>query len=356
MPNLAWGFHRLEDIASERVTDNITRVRDAVNEYIAAQNQLTTEMLSTFAELTTESQAKFKLPGTMELQPLTQLSRPRVERYAETEYTMAWPVRKAGLALGQTYEQRVVMDINNFAGLVDAVGVADQRWLFRQSLAALFYNGAGWTHDDPDDTEGALTIKGLANGDSQVYLTLSGATATDDHYKAQAADLLSASDPIPGIKDDLEEHPMNTGDTIILGATADRLKYTGLAAFYPERDPRLQAGSNITEFVGGAPANVPGEFIGYHDSGAFIFLWRAIPANYMVGYTAGGPKALRHRERSEPALRGFQLDDERADYPFYEQPYVRRGGFGGWNRVGAVVQRFGNAAYAIPTGYSAPLP
>ena len=126
MPNtLPWGFHRLIDIADQRVTDNIERVRDAVVEYIRVRNAENQAVIDTFAERTNAVQAKFRMPGQMRMQPGTELGRALPERYAETEYTTAWPIQKGQLALGQTYEQRVKMNIERFAGLMDAVGDAD---------------------------------------------------------------------------------------------------------------------------------------------------------------------------------------------------------------------------------------
>lgn len=330
-------------------------VRDAVNEFMAAQTQLTQEVFGLFVQTTTDAQSRYKMPSTvMELQPGTELSRALSQRYAELEYSVGFPIQKGQLALGETYEQRVKMTIGQFAGLMQAVGVADTRWMRRHALAALFYNGAGWVFEDPD--YGDITVKGLANGDSQVYAKEDiDLGATDNHYLAQAGDLVSASDPIPGIIDELTEHPQNTGDVVILGSRADRAKYAALDAFHPERDPNLSTALGAVEFQGGAPAGIPGEFIGYHDSNAYIYLWRGIPQNYMIGITTGGDKVLRQREHPEAPLRGFKADAEREDFPYLETQYARRAGFGAFDRVGAVVQQVNGGVYAIPNGYQSPL-
>lgn len=291
---------------------------------------------------------------------MTELGRPTPQRYAEAEYTVAWPIQKAGLALGQTYEQRVKMDIAQFAGIVDAVGDADLTWLQQHALAALFYNGSGWFHDDPDDPAGELTILGLANGDSQQYFKAgaSGFLATDTHYNAQTTDLLTASDPITTDRDDLMEHPQNTGDVILIGSASDRAKYTALASFYQAPNPNLTVGSGVTQFTGSAATASLGQFIGYHLSDVYIYLWRGMPANYYVMFPTGGTKPLRQREHPEATLRGFGPEADREDYPYFETDYVRRAGFGGWNRVGAVVRNFNSAAgptYNIPTNYGSPL-
>ena len=358
MPNrLPWGFHRLEDVADQSVTDpnQAPAVRDAINEFLQAQTQLTREVFGLFVDVTTDAQSRYKMPSTiMELQPGTELGRALPQRYAELEYSVGFPIQKGQLALGETYEQRVKMSIRQFAGLMQAVGVADTRWMRRHALAALFYNGAGWVFEDPDF--GDLTIKGLANGDSQVYAKEDiDLGATDNHYLAQAGDLVSASDPIPGIIDELVEHPQNQGDVVILGSKQDRAKYAALNAFHPEPDPNLTVAAGAVEFQGNAPGGIPGQFLGYHDSGAYIYLWRGIPQNYMIGITTGGDKVLRQREHPEAPLRGFKADAEREDFPYLETQYSRRAGFGAFDRVGAVVQRFGNAAYAIPAGYESPL-
>jgi hypothetical protein len=42
-------------------------------------------------------------------------------------------------------------------------------------------------------------------------------------------------------------------------------------------------------------------------------------------------------------------------FPFFQDNWIRRMGFGGWNRVGAVVMRTGNGSYAVPTNYAVPM-
>jgi hypothetical protein len=54
-------------------------------------------------------------------------------------------------------------------------------------------------------------------------------------------------------------------------------------------------------------------------------------------------------------LRGFRRVAEREDFPYEEEIWFRRAGFGAWNRVGARVDRIGNGAYAVPTGYTIPM-
>jgi len=360
MPStLAWGFHRLADIANQRVADNVAAVRTAVAEFVAAQNASWNALSSSLVEVTTDSTARFTLPGTMEMQPGNELSRPTPQRYAELFYSLGWPVQKADLATGQTYEQQQTMDIATFAGYAQAIGLADTKWMQRHLLGALFYNGAGYTYDDVEDTAGAITVLGLANGDTQTYLKESGALSgsTDNHYLFQSTDILSASDPIPEMVTALTEHPFNSGDVFIIVSAADEAKYRALASVYPSPDPNLQAPTSATIFIGSVPSgSTPGPFLGYHSSGAYIFKWRSLPQNYAFAYMTGGTKPIRQREKTVGSLRGFKNEAVREDYPYAEEYWVRRAGFGGWNRVGACVKRMNQGSYSIPTGYATPMP
>jgi hypothetical protein len=82
----------------------------------------------------------------------------------------------------------------------------------------------------------------------------------------------------------------------------------------------------------------------------------ALPANYIVSVAVGGIAPLAMRQDPEPELQGFRLGGQIDHYPYFEQQWFRRAGFGSWNRVGACITRVGNGSYAIPTGYGSPMP
>jgi len=64
------------------------------------------------------------------------------------------------------------------------------------------------------------------------------------------------------------------------------------------------------------------------------------------------------RQHPEPELQGFSRQADRNDYPWYEQQWARRAGFGAYNRVGALAYfvAAGDTTYDVPTGYSNPMP
>jgi hypothetical protein len=83
--------------------------------------------------------------------------------------------------------------------------------------------------------------------------------------------------------------------------------------------------------------------------------WRSLPSSYIVATTTTGETPLGMREDDEPELRGFRQVGARNDFPFAETQWMRRAGFGAWNRVGAVVMLIGTGSYSVPSGYTCPL-
>ena len=197
----------------------------------------------------------------------------------------------------------------------------------------------------------------MANSDTDTYLIQAGTDAgtTDTHFLAQAGAIADASDPFPSIYTELTEHPENSGDVVVFVPTSNKAAVEGLSGFYPMGDSNLRMGAAATVVSGTLNGAMPGQLFGYHEAGVWLAEWKGLPANYLVGTMTGGPRPLAMREEPEPVLRGFNRVAERNDYPFFESQYLRIAGFGTQNRVGAVIQRVGNGAYAIPTNYTAPL-
>ena len=265
-------------------------------------------------------------------------------------------MQDGGTAWGATYKAREKMTVQEANDITATLTSADVRWLRDHILAALFTN-VSWTFNDP--IHDALTILGLANGDSVQYIIQAGADsgATDTHYLAQAAAIADAANPFPTIYAELVEHPENDGEVVVFIPTNLKATVTGLANFVPVQDPNISEGSGVSVLSGTLGIPLPGgpkSLLGYVDK-CWIVEWRTLPNDYMVGITTGGERPLKMREEDVETLRGFKKVAQRDDHPFYESQYLRIAGFGGFNRVGAVVYRIGNASYAIPTNYTSPM-
>jgi hypothetical protein len=188
---------------------------------------------------------------------------------------------------------------------------------------------------------------------------LTGTTAggtTDTHFLAQAAAIADAADPFPTIAAELTEHPENRGEVVALIPTNLKTAVQGLTNFFDVADPRLAPGSGTTTLRGTLDMPLPGTVLGYHSAGVWVVEWKNAADNYIIATTTEGTKALAMREEPEEELQGFRRVAQRNDHPFYEDQYLRVAGFGAYNRTGALVYRVGNASYAIPTGWTSPMP
>ena len=351
---ILYGFTNLKDVFSQRVDDvGVAVVNDAIDATIAEHNRQLAALVGLFATPTTEYKMRYRTPVAARLQPLDENGRARPIKLAGY-YDVAFPLQEAGTAWGQTYKASKKMTVQEANDILNTLLTADKRWMRDHILAALFTN-ASWTF--ADDQHGDLTVKGLANSDTDTYLVQTGADAgaTDTHYLAQANAIDNSNDPFPTIYDELTEHPENTGEVVVLIPSNVKTAVQALSGFYPNTDPNLNAGMASTTLRGSLGTPLPGTLLGYHEARVWIAEWKSLPSGYMIATMTGGPRSLLMREEMEASLRGFNRVADRNDHPFYESQYLRIAGFGANNRVGALVQRIGNGSYAIPTNYTSPM-
>lgn len=348
------GLLTQQDLADQRVTTvGVRQVFDAIEQSVAEHNRQLNALMALFATTTTEWQTRYELAGNTRNQPLDANGRARPIKPSGS-YTVGFPIIDSGNAWGKNYKTSVKMTVREVARITAMMLDGDSRWMRDHILAALFYENSTtpWTFADPD--HGDLSIYGLANGDTTTYQIMSGAdsAATDDHVKGVAA---VAASTFLDIHDELAEHPENQGEVIALIPTASKAAVEALTGFYPVADPNLRSGSGVTELARTLNIAVPGELFGYIE-GVWVYEWRGMPADYIIGTTVGGTPALAMRQEPEAELQGFNRVADRNDYPWYETQYARYAGFGAFNRVGAIVYRTNNSSYAIPTGYTSPMP
>jgi hypothetical protein len=350
---ILYGFHNLQDLAAERVTTvGVGVVNTAVDQAVAEHNRQMNALMDFFVTRTTDFKTRFKSVTGARLQGLDENGRARPIKPAGY-YDIGLPLQMAGTAWGYDYVTGQKMTVGDVQRTTQTMLMADNRWVRDKILAALFDND-GWTFVDPE--HGSLTILPLANGDTQVYQVFSGGDlgATSQHYLAQAAAIDDGADnPFPAIYSLLTTHPENGGEVVAFVPSNVVAAIEALATFRPVSDPNVREGSNTAVLTGSLGGTLPGNIIGYVDK-VWIVEWRSLPDNYIIATTTEGDRPLAMREDPEASLRGFKKVADRDDHPFYERQYLRRAGFGGWNRVGAVVQRVGSGSYAIPTGYTNP--
>jgi hypothetical protein len=354
MAALLYGFESLKDLASKRVTEiGVGLVNTAINQTVQEHNRQMAALMGLLAKPVTDFKVTYRTPTAARLQALDEFGRARPIKTVG-KYDVSFPIQSGGAAWGTTRIMREKMTVQEANDATAALISADIRWMRDHALAALFNNGT-WIF--PDDEHGALTIKGPANGDTDVYMVMTGADVgtTDDHFKAQAAAIADgASNPFSADYQELTEHPENGGEAVALVASDLKSSIEGLGNYVPVSDPNLQLASTKNQLVGDLGVSLPGKLIGYIDK-VWIAEWKAMPSGYYVMVSTQGEAPLGMREHAEASLQGFNRVAERNDHPFYESQWERHAGFGAWNRVGAVIRRVGNAAYAVPANYAVPM-
>ncbi len=349
-----YGFQNLQDLASARITGSLVEASNvAITAAVTEHNRVMDALIALFCQRTTQYTQRYAQIGSAKLQPLDDNGRARPIK-PSGYYDVAFPIEEGGAAWGANYVTRAKMTVGDAERITSMMLQADALWVRDRVLAGLFSDTA-WTFTDP--FYGSLSIQVPANGDTVTYLRKNGTSSTDTHQLGMANAIGSGADnPFPTIFDELTEHPENRGQVICFIPSGLKATVTALATFIetPDGNVVLGSGSNTLR-VNGPGVPVPGTVIGYETSGCWIVVWDAIPASRILSVMTDGPRALAMREDPEPELQGFKKVAERNDHPFYENQFLRRAGFGAWNRVGAHVTEIGDASYDVPTGFVAPI-
>lgn len=352
-----YGFTSIQNIFDQRiveVNDGLTIVSRAIQATMEEHNRQINALMGLFSTPTTGYKVRYKTPTAARLQPMDNLGRARPIRVGGF-YDVAFPIQAAATSWGADYIAAIKMTVQEANDLTAATISADVRWVRDHLLAALFTN-VSWTFDD--DAYGSLTIKGLANSDTDLYLIRSGydAPATDTHYLAQAASIADNANPFPTIYTELTEHPENGGTVVVLASESLVTSIQGLASFKEKSDPNIAKGANADVLVGDLGTALPGTLLGYTNK-CWISEWKNLPSGYMLATTVdGGEPTLLQRQEKEAELQGFFMDHKYENHPFYRSEWQRRCGFGAYNRVGALAYLVGNASYSVPSDYTSPMP
>lgn len=364
MPNSTlYGFVALQDLYNQRVnTVGAQRVYTAVGESLAEYTRVLDGIMAAWVRRTTIAQEQFELPGSGTLQPLDEWGNP-LPVQPSGSYQTAYPIQGGGTAWGDNRITRAHMTVEEVERLTMDAMRRDKDWLIRHALASLF-TPATWPFFDKVGADGqskglgSITIQPLANGDAVTYGRKGFKTpAVDTHYLAQAAAISDAANPFPLMRAELAEHPSNTGPYVAYAPSNLRTSIEGLTEFVEVGDPDIDLGAN-SDTVTNPSAQVigPGSaVIGKTKSGMWVVEMESLPDDYMLAFALGAGPVLKMREYAPAELQGFFPEYHSPDGNLELTRFLRYCGFGVANRVGALAYRIGNAAYAAPTGYVAPL-
>lgn len=359
--SVAYGFIGLQQMFDQRVdTIGVEEVNTAISETLNEYNRMINALTGALVMRTTMVERRYHLPGDGTLQPLDEWGNP-LPVQPSGSYDVAFPLQRGGTAWGTNRETRALMTVEEVNRLTMDAMRRDIDWMRRHILAAIFTNTT-WTY--VDERFGSKTIQPLAlASDGVTYVRRGGSISTDTHYLAQANAIGNSDNPYGTIFDELTEHPSNTGEVVHYIPTNLKATTIALADFEPVRDPDIAYGADTNVLTTDAMANrgFGGAMLGFGDrvlgkaNDGWIVEWKSLPDSYILSTMTGVNDVVAMREHPAPELQGFFPEFNDTDGNRKENRFIRIAGFGVMNRVGAVVTRIGNASYAIPTGFTAPL-
>lgn len=355
----AYGFIGLEDLYSQRVaTVGVGRVYEAVQVSAAEYSRVVNSVVSELVEPVTGALEQIELPGDGTLQPLDEWGNPMPVQPSGS-YQVAYPIQGAGTAWGTNRVTGAMLTVEEANRLTVDAFRRDADWMIRHIMSGILDNTT-WTFQDkvgPNGAKGygALTIQPLANGDAVTYVK-KGATApaTDTHYLFQAAAIADATNPYDDIYAELTEHPSNSGPIKCYISTSLVATTQALTNFIAASDPDIMLGGLNAQLSSSVDVGFGDRVLGKVD-GCWIIEWGRLPAGYIIGHASGTP-VLGMREYPAPELQGFFPEQHSPDGNTVVNRFLRYAGFGVKNRVAAVAYLVGAGAYAIPSGYTNPLP
>lgn len=355
---IAPGFVDLQYLFAQRIIQaGWGVINDAVLQTALIHSQMLNEMLAGVASPIDPNtpQYQFRMPVATEMQPLSGEDDSPIPVRGYDSYQIAFPLFDVGLAWGTNRKSRAKMTVQDANDNTIHALQADSRWNRRHMLAALFDN-TSYTYTDLK--WGNLTIKPLANGDTDNFHRKDGEASTDDHYLAQASAIDASHYPFSTIFDEITEHPDNAGEVVVYVSKSLAASIVALADFKPfAQNRRIRPGISgdvLTDFP-----DVPfgDRRLGWVEDGdCYIVRWDSLPSGYMVAMcTENSKKPLGYRDEPESELQGL-----RPEYATYDGNHVvtrmlRTRGYAVQNRTAAVIYQIGNATYQIPTGYTTPV-
>lgn len=328
-------------------------VFDAINQLAAAQQAEVQQMLSVFVQTpdTTMYQERYFLPGGGKMQPAREQTVPNLVKPVGS-YTTAYPIRDFRDAMGWTDVSRAYMKVGQLDAQLQTLFTRYNNTARFEVLKALLNNV---NETFVDDLYGSLTLKRLANADTDTYPPVQGSEseATEDHYpeSGYAASAISdTNNPYATIRDEIEEH-FGEGNIVAFINTAQIAKTAALTDFVDVDLRDVRAGASTATIVG-SPGNVPGRVLG-KISNVWVVEWRWVPANYILAVDLDQPAPLKRRVDEPAELRGFGLVARDERFPLELSYWRVREGYAVANRLNGVALELGTGGtYTIPTAYA----
>lgn len=331
-------------------------VLDLINQYVDRLNGDMNAAMSVFVAQTTENHSlRYKLPGNGKMQRRGLQAQPGARKLTG-QYDVAFPLEDFADAIAGDDVSMAYMTAADMQRHLSTIATNYANTVRYEILNRLFIStNPSLTFVDP--LWGSLTVKGLANGDADVYAPVLGSLteATENHYLESGYAYTAISDtnnPFPTIRNEIEEHfgAVTGGENIVVFMNNRETPYVeALTDIDLVEDNNIRSGSNIS-LPTNLP-NVPGRIVG-RINGCWAVEWRWIPAGYMLGIhlEQEAPLYMRVDPADTGLARGLALVAREVDFPFETAFWRARFGVGVANRLNGVAFELGSGGtYTDPT-------
>lgn len=326
------GILRIEDTNRALTEFEPEIIEAAIGQILAKHQQDRDETYALIVDsTTTEATSRTRDGGVDEGQELGPDGRP-LETHVGGLYDVGFPLKRVGWAIGWNRETYAYMTVADLDREVSAKVGGNARRHAREMRKALMLK-ANYTF--PDELRGNVTVRRLANTDGTVYV---GTGAEDNHYltSGYANNAISpTNNPFATLATEIREHFTHNSRIVafINSAQVSEIR-TDLTTFVDTNVEGIVP-SSLTAYSVSPGVGVPGYFLGIDSaSGVYVYVWDAIPANYILGGAIDEAPPLRRRIPEAASLQGFTLLPEESHIPFYKRTWLELFGYGVSNRLG----------------------
>lgn len=316
---------------------------------LAIHTDLTTNMVSTFSEITDDYRRVYGTSDALEMIEADEFSRAHTQK-GRTGSEVAFPMRGYQQAIGWTHDffKRATV-----ADMAQSQIAAQKGHIIkiRTQMQKAMYVSANYSFIDYRDTKVSLPVKRFLNADgADIPDGPQGQTftaSTHTHYLATAA--VANSDVTALIRTVLEHH--SDGQPVMLINQADETTVRALTGFTPYIDSRLTLNANANQPNKRVnPFTTDNRPIGLFGAAeVWVKPWALASYYLVVDLATSAPRPLVCRVRRGEKKVALTLAAKLDIAPLYAEYMESEFDFGVWTRTNGAILYTGGGAYVDPT-------
>lgn len=346
------GLQSIDDLLAIRFRSplqlGLNTIAPVLERDMAIHNQLTTDMVSSFADVTDDYRRVYGSSDVLDMIEADEFSRAHTQK-GQTGSEVDFPMRGYQIAIGwdRAYFQNATV-----ADMAQTQISAQKGHIIRirTELQKAIYQSSNYSFVDYRDTKVSLPVKRFLNADgANIPDSPFGNTfnpATHTHYLATAA--ASAAD-VNSLISTVLEHHIGGKPTVIINR-ADEAQFRALTGFQPYIDSRLTLNVNQNQpYARLNPFQADNRPIGLFGSAeVWVKPW-ALPSYWlMTDLSDQAPRPLACRVRKGQTKIELKVMAQLDFAPLYAKYMESEYGFGVWTRTNGAVLYTGGGAYVDP--------